>query len=259
MKLALCNIPIIWERLDLNLEYCEKVCDTLQNLDSGVELILFPEFFTYGFTVDSSLCEVDNGDTLSWMKMSSERLNAAIYASVPVKTESGLFNRGYFVKPDGKVINYDKRHLFTYGGEDKRFSPGEERVVVNHNGWRILLQICYDLRFPVWSRNINLDYDLALNVASWPSSRSSVIRNLVAARAIENQSFYAFLNRSGCDPLSDYSGESFIYSWSGDIIEPVLQYSELNISLYEIKKEKLLSNRESFPAWRDADKFKIIK
>lgn len=259
MKLALCNIPIIWERLDLNLEYCEKVCGTLQNLDSGVELILFPEFFTYGFTVNSSLCEVENGETLNWMKMCSERLNAAIYASVPVKTESGLFNRGYFVKPDGKVINYDKRHLFTYGGEDKRFSPGQERVIVDYNGWRILLQICYDLRFPVWSRNINLDYDLVLNIASWPSSRSSVIRKLAAARAIENQSFYAFLNRSGYDPSSEYSGESFIYSWSGDIIEPVLQYSELNISLYDIKKDKLLLNRESFPAWEDADKFKIIK
>lgn len=258
MKIALCNIPIHWEQFDENLILSETVLKSVFNNNSGVELLLLPEFFTYGFSVDNKHAESINGNSLKWLKYSSSFYGSAIYASVPVKDGLNFYNRGYFVRPDGTCEVYDKRHLFSYGGEDKIFTPGSRRVIVNYHGWKILLQICYDLRFPVWSRNVNLEYDLIINIASWPSKRANVINPLVRSRAIENQSFYAFLNRSGSDPYSDYNGESLIIKPDGSSLESIQENNKDYYSIYSLNIDELLSYRSKFQFWRDSDNFKII-
>lgn len=257
MRIALCNIPIIWEDPYKNIELCNSIVDSIIRFDSGVELILFPEFFTYGFSVDSLLYEENEGISLTWMKEIAYKHNTAIYGSVPVKVGSFIYNRGYFVKPDKTFEFYDKRHLFSYGGENKLFTSGNKRVVVNYRGYRILLQICYDLRFPVWSRNRLNDYDLILNIASWPSSRSEVIKPLAIARAIENQSYYAFLNRSGNDPKSNYSGECFVATWESSLLIPHLSDKNNYFSIFHLNIDAVNKFRSKFPVWKDSDNFII--
>lgn len=257
MRIALCNIPIVWEDPDKNIEVCNSIVDSIFRFNSGVELILFPEFFTYGFIVDSLVYEESEGKSLSWMKEAAYKYNTAIYGSVPVKNSNDIYNRGYFVKPDKSYEFYDKRHLFSYGGENRLFTPGGKRVVIKFNGWKILLQICYDLRFPVWSRNVNLEYDLILNIASWPASRSEVIKPLAIARAIENQSYYAFLNRSGYDPKSHYSGDSFVATWESSLLTPVLSDNNNHYSIFHLDIDAINIFRSKFPAWEDSDNFII--
>lgn len=258
MKIALCNIPVHWEQFDKNLILSETVLKSVIYNNSGIELLLFPEFFTYGFSMDSKNIETIDGKSLNWLKYYSEYYETAIYASVPVKDGLKFYNRAYFVRPNGTFEFYDKRHIFSYGGEDEIFSPGSKRVIVNYQGWKILLQICYDLRFPVWSRNVNLEYDLIINIASWPSKRANVINPLVRARAIENQSFYAFLNRSGSDPYSNYNGESLMIKPDGNCLESIHTSNDDFFSVFNLNIDELLSYRSKFQFWRDSDNFKII-
>ena len=258
MKIALCNIPIRWEQPEANIELCSSTCKSVKESDSKVELLLFPEFFTYGFGVNSTKYEDKEGESLKSLQRLAIQYDFAIYASVPVKDGANIYNRGYFVKPDGTYNFYDKRHLFSYGGEDLFFTRGKKRVIVNYKEWKILLQLCYDLRFPVWSRNIENDNDLIINIASWPSVRSNVIKTLASARAIENQSYYAFLNRSGSDLDINYSGESFVFSCDGTPINHTIANIDSNYSIFDLDKASLLSFRAKFPVWRDSDKFKIL-
>lgn len=258
MKIALCNIPILWEDPDKNIEHCKSIARGVNENNSGVELMLFPEFFTYGFSVDAGLSEDQAGKSLAFLINCAANNNSAVYASVPVKEGNKVYNRGYFVKPDGSFEYYDKRHLFSYGGENRAFNPGKKRVIVEYGGWRILLQICYDLRFPIWSRNVNLEYDLILYISSWPSARSSVILPLSSARAIENQSYVAFLNRSGSDPDSNYSGENFVLSPKGEFLQPITINVNKHFSVFNLDKDELLSYRKKFQPWRDSDKFVIL-
>ncbi len=258
MVIALCNIPVIWESPDLNIELCNSVADSVIKSNSGVELILFPEFFTYGFSVNSLLHEEGEGKTLRWMMKCAKEHKIAIYGSVPTKDGNIIYNRGYFVKPDQSYFCYDKRHLFSYGGENRYFTKGHNRVVINYKDWSILLQICYDLRFPVWSRNINEDYELVLNIASWPASRSNVIKPLAISRAIENVSYYAFLNRSGSDPKSYYSGESFIASFDNTFVNPDIIDTNNFYSIFKLDKDSLHKQRSKFPFLKDSDNFKIL-
>ncbi|HXK75052.1 MAG TPA: amidohydrolase [Bacteroidaceae bacterium] len=250
MKIALLQLDIQWGKS----EYNRKHIADLLNAHLGVDIYVLPEMFTTGFCANpNSFAEpVECSETLSWMKEQAKKLHAAIAGSVLVSEENTFRNRFFFVYPDGYVKYYDKRHLFTYGGEHKYFTPGKQRVIVEYKGWRILLQICYDLRFPVFSRNIPESYDLALYVASWPSSRIAVWDALLVARAIENQSYVAYVNRVGEDPQANYEGSSGVVDPYGHKHSEVLRNQE-GIMIFTLDKKKLESFRKKFPVLQDGD------
>lgn len=182
-----------WKNKEENFLLIEQ---TLENIST--DLILLPEMFGTGFCMEPVEIADKNYETLNWLKKFATQKNAAIAGSVAVAEFGKFYNRLYFVWPDGKSIHYDKRHLFSYSGEDKLYEPGKKRVIVEYKNWKILLQVCYDLRFPVFSRN-NGDYDAIIYVANWPQSRVYAWESLLKARAIENQCYVFGLNRTGTD------------------------------------------------------------
>lgn len=259
MRITLCQIPIEWERRAENIEHCDNLLEDLFiSKTSETDILVLPEFFTYGFTMNGEIAESINGPSVSWMREKSGKYNIAITATVPIRVQDKLFNRAYFIQPDGTEYHYDKRHLFSYGGEDTVYSRGDSNTIVNYKGFNILLQVCYDLRFPVWSRNINLSYDLVINMANWPSSRESVIEPLVRARAIENLCYYAFTNRAGNDPLNTYNPVGFVSDYKGEPMIPEHFSDVFNYKTYNLDINDLVVFRQKFKAWKDADNFKII-
>jgi predicted amidohydrolase len=259
MKIVLCQTPIIWESPIENLAYCSQVLnDIFKNKNSGIDVIVFPEFFTYGFTMNPNIAENPDGMSTTWLRNKSKEFCVAITATVPIKEGDKLFNRAFFVTPDGDEYIYNKRHLFSYGGEDVVFSGGTSQCIFNYKGWNILLQICYDIRFPVWSRNKDLLYDLIINMANWPSTRENVVEPLTKARAIENLCYYAFNNRIGCDLTNNYNRIGFVSDYKGDVLDSVLGSNEFNYKTYELNIDSLKLFREKFKVWKDADKFNLI-
>lgn len=257
MKIALCQISFFWEETERNLNNHQLTIDSLFGIDSGIDLIVFPEFFSTGFSIDNiTIAESMEGPSATWLRRISKDYNVAVMASIPIFENGRYYNRAFFVTPENEW-HYDKRHLFSYGGENRVFSKGNNRVVVNYKEWNILLQICYDLRFPVWARNRGLEYDLVINVANWPSSREGVINPLVRARAIENQCYHAFVNRTGSDPQNSYSPIGFVSDYKGNELIPVLKNSDVTWSLYDLNLNDLRRFRDNFRAWEDGDKFVI--
>ena len=258
MKLLLLSTDILWEDPQANLcAYTALLDEIFDNDTDNVDIIVFPEFFTTGFSVGSNLAEEHLGKTFIWMSQVASKFNSAVLASMPVLDIGKRYNRAYFVKPDGSYVFYDKRHLFSYGKENMYFSKGDERVVTKFKDFNICLNICYDLRFPVWSRNRNLEYDVLINIANWPSTRSSVIEPISCSRAIENLSYYVFVNRSGSDAENSYNAECFVYDYLGKKV-PV-QKKGSNYTVVDISLEKLKQFRNNFQAWKDADNFEIFK
>ena len=251
--------------IQADLAWCDQESNRVnlwnQMKDAGqCDLYVLPEMFSTGFcTNDKSMAEPLNADgtcaSLDWMIKCSNELDAAIVGSVALSTREGCKNRLYFVRPDGSFEYYDKRHLFSYGGEDGLFSAGKERVIVEYNGWRFLLAVCYDLRFPKRLRN-GLDtngkpeYDAMLIVASWPEKRRYAWDILIRARAIENQAYVVAVNRVGDDPSCHYSGGSAIIDFAGNTITSSDKESVLQ---GELDKEELNAFREHFPFLMDAD------
>lgn len=221
------------------------------------DLIVLPEMFATGFCMDArKIAEPENGgELLAWMKRMAYEKNAAIAGSMAVDVGKGCCNRLCFVTPDGVVEHYDKRHLFSYSEENLHYLCGKQRKIVEFRGVRILLQICYDLRFPVWSRNCG-DYDLALYVASWPVNRIAVWDLLLKARAVENQCYVVGANRVGADPVCDYTGNSAIIHPYGKAMAE-LRDGESGCVSAELDMEWLSGFRDKFPSLRDADKFHI--
>ena len=257
MKIALCQTPIIWESPEENLLNFDKIVDKIIEQGSEVDIIIFPEFFSVGFSMNASLSESLDGVSANWLRQKSTITGIAFLASIPIKIDEKVFNRAIFVTPNGYEFYYDKRHLFSIGGEDQIFSSGEEKLIVPFKGWNIMVQICYDLRFPVWSRNVNLEYDLTINIANWPSSRSNVVEPLVRARAIENLSYYAFVNRVGSDPKNSYEGCSMVSDFKGNLINPLISDSLNHFFIFEIDLKILKQFRNKFTVWKDADSFSI--
>ncbi len=257
MKIALVSSDIIWESPLENLSSCSNlISEIISASHSGVDLIVFPEFFTTGFSMNREMAVTKVDETTVWMKEQSRDNNCGIIGSIPVKEGELFFNRALFTTPSGDQFYYNKRHLFALGGEDSVFTPGDSNLIVPFRGFNIAIQICYDLRFPVWSRNLNLSYDLLINIANWPSGRVGVTEPLSRARAIENQSFFAFVNRSGTDPDNSYDGGRHMYDYLGNVLSPQVEGDFF--SVYSLEYNSLSSFREKFPAWRDADNFKII-
>ena len=224
----------------------------------GADLILLPEMFTTGFTMSpSTLSERDGRATLEWMLAIARERGAAVGGSIAVGDGGKYYNRFYFVRPDGTYDVYNKRHLFGYAGEDKAYTAGTRRVIVEYQGVRILLQICYDLRFPVFSRNRG-DFDMIVYAANWPTSRIAAWDILLRARAIENACYVAGVNRTGADPSSTYDGHTVLLDFKGNPVAAARMSGEEAI-VGCIDMPQLSAFREKFPVYRDADKFTLEK
>lgn len=248
MKTSIIQMDIAWGDVQENIRRAEEAIDS----SPGADLYVLPEMFSTGFCTDpEGMAENPDGESLEWMKFKSAQIDAAIAGSVAVCDGGRYFNRFFFVKPDGTVARYDKKHLFIFGGEHNRFTAGNERVTVEYKGVRILLEVCYDLRFPIWSRNRG-DYDMILYVASWPTVRIDAWKTLLAARAIENQCYVAGVNRVGADPSNEYSGGSMIINPYGNIIASCLD-SVAETASAEIDMPALEAFRQKFPVLNDSD------
>ena len=231
-------------------------------LHGTTDLVVLPETFTSGFSNDAiGDAETMDGPTVAWMREQASKLDAAVTGSVQLRTDEGVFNRMLFATPDGGLVHYDKRHLFSFAREHERYAAGQERVIVEWKGWNILLQVCYDLRFPVFSRNrFDVareglpDYDLALYVANWPAARSYPWKTLLRARAIENVCYVAGVNRVGTDGNGlHYSGDSAIIDFLG---HPLSEATDQEIvSTMLLQAAPLVEWRAKFPALLDADEF----
>ena len=258
MKIALVQPKIFSDRTDGQLDSYRKNLEALKGMD--LDLLVFPEFFSTGFYYDFDKFEEVEGMTFRWMKDLSESLNCAVVGSVPTMLGNGSnVNRLYFVAPE-IIAFYDKRHVFI-GPESDSFTAGRDRVIVPFRGMNILLQLCYDMRFPVWSRVKNADYDLILNVAQWPESRISVPLKLCAARAIENQSYYVFCNWKAVIREEQEGGCSHLVLPDGNVMEPEQVFSSeaVDFFIYDIRESLPTSVRKRFKVSRDADEFEIKK
>lgn len=256
MKVLGLQIDLAWQDPEGNIAridaLLERVCE------SAPDLVVLPEMWTTGFTMSPETVDPAAFDAgLEAMKRWSKRTNAAWFGSLMAEDSKGFHNRGVFVKPTGEVTHYDKRHLFTFAGEDAHYVAGAERVVVEWRGWRILLQICYDLRFPVFSRNTG-DWDLALYVANWPAVRSNAWSSLLAARAIENCGWVCGVNRIGTDGNEQtYDGRSAIVGPRGELFLPSADQPEADFVEAKLSMDDLLAYREKFPALKDRDDFEL--
>lgn len=256
LRLSLVQFDIAWEDKRTNLEFIHS---TLKELSGNTDIAVFPEMCTTGFSMNSkALAETNDGETLSLLKKWSEAYQIAVCGSFIADNGDGHFyNRAFFITPD-KEFYYDKKHLFRMGSELNYFSAGKSRTVFEHKGFNICLQVCYDLRFPVWSRNVDKEYDLLIYVASWPVSRIKAWDALLPARAIENMCYVCGVNRVGQDGNGlIYNGNSKLINAKGDEISTM----KLNFSQTEtvyISKSELERFRMKFPVWKDGDKFEII-
>lgn len=254
-KIKVCQVQadLIWEDIDLNLKMLEGM---LEELEQDTDLVVLPETFSTGFTMEADrLAEGENGKAILWMKQMARQKQCYVTGSIIYREHDGvIYNRLLWVSPDGLEDFYDKRHLFRPGGEKENFSQGKERKIFRLGSFRILPQICYDLRFPVFSRYRG-DYDVMLYVANWPATRQPVWEILTRARAMENQSYLLGTNRVGRDGTGVVSigGTCTINPLGGEILR-MDKYSALGTSVLEL--EKLRSFRDKFPAWKDADSFK---
>lgn len=254
LKVALVQSMLHWEDAAENRAmFAEK----LLALKGITDLVVLPEMFTTGFSMRTAeLAETMDGDTVSWMKEQARELDAAIYGSVIIAEGGKCYNRGLFVMPDGTVVTYDKRHLFRMAEEFQHYTPGGQRVVVEWRGWRLLLQICYDLRFPVFARNRG-DYDALLYVANWPELRRYPWSQLLIARAIENQSYVIGVNRVGMDGKGHhYTGDSASVDPRGDA--DVMKASREHVLHTVLHREALDDFRAKFPVADDADAFSLM-
>ena len=252
LKITPIQVELFWENRDDNI----KMLDALLS-DINTDIIILPEMFTSGFTMNvEENFDVMNGETITWMLKKSSELNAVICGSLIIFESGQYFNRFIWTQPDGELKWYDKKHLFAYAGEDKYYTPGQQRLIIEYKGWKILPLICYDLRFPVWSRNLE-EYDLIIYVANWPQTRRTAWKALLQARAIENQSYVVGVNRVGSDGTGKvYSGDSSIISYSGEIINDY--QNEVIVGSVVLEKEPLQKFRQDFPFLIDKDKFELI-
>ncbi|MCQ2199236.1 MAG: nitrilase family protein [Paludibacteraceae bacterium] len=222
-------------------------------------LVVLPEMMTCGFSMDSHLCAEDsnNSESIAFLKNIATSNNIYICGSLPINEAGKVFNRCVFIAPDNSMTTYDKKHLFSIGFEREAYADGTERVVVICEGWKILLSICYDVRFPVWLRNRKLDYDVMINVANWPTVRIDGWKTLLKARAIENQAYVVGVNRTGRDTFdAEYPGDSHVIDFKGKIIAENNKGNSFCITT--LQQSPLCQFRKKFAAWKDADDFQIL-
>lgn len=245
---------LFWENSEKNIEYFDK---EIHKLSEETDLVVLPEMFTSGFTMNpKNVAEEMNGKSVSWMKKIAKEKEIAIVGSLVIKENNLFYNRILFVEPSGKIKYYNKRHSFTLAGENKVYTSGTEKNIINYKGWKICPLICYDLRFPVWARNSE-DYDLLVFVANWPVTRIKAWDTLLKARAIENMSYTIGVNRVGSD-FNDYkySGNSLIVDFLGNETAKLANNTSGNI--YSILDKSEQDNvREKLGFLKDKDQFTI--
>lgn len=258
LKIGLIQTELHWQDPAANRKHFQLKLQALAKAD----LIVLPEMFSSGFSMASAThAEAMSGKTVNWLQSQSEELDSAICGSVMIRENDHFYNRFLMITPKQEPIIYDKRHLFRMAEEQKHFSPGNTRVVFELQGIRICPQICYDLRFPVFSRNQN-DYDLLLFVANWPARRRQHWRTLLTARAIENQAYVVGVNRVGSDGNIDSDGKNVEYCGDSGFIHPdgtwIADLSDKDSQhVVELDLADLRQYREAFPAWQDADDFTL--
>lgn len=254
MKIVLLQMDLAWADPVANRKAAERMIRENQ----GAGIYVLPEMFTTGYcTEPEGVAEPADGETLEWMKGMAAESGGALAGSVAVTDGRRFFNRFYFVTPEGVYYKYDKHHLFTYAGEHHKYSAGTQRVVIDYRGVRILPLVCYDLRFPVWSRNGGGQYDLAIYVASWATPRIEAWNILLRARSVENVCYVAGVNRVGNDPVAAYCGSSAVVDFKGQPIG-ALEPDCSGAIVAQLDLDKLNEFRAKFPALQDADKFEII-
>ena len=264
-KLTITTIQteLFWEDKDANLRMLEA---KIRQIAEKTHLIVLPEMFSTGFSMQPErFAETMEGETVQWMRRLSNAKGAILTGSLIIEEHGSYFNRLVWMLPNGQAGYYDKRHCFTLAGEDKHYAAGSKRLITSVGGWRIHVQICYDLRFPVWARQQvhaedgapATEYDVLLNVANWPAKRSQAWKTLLQARAIENQCYVIGVNRVGTDGFGlEYDGDTTVADPLGEVLYRRTGVEEMHTITLE--KEKLYQVREKLPFWRDADDFQIF-
>lgn len=261
-KLKICLVPmeIFWGDKERNLKTIEEI---FKKIHPETDIVVLPETFSTGFPTNemqkeiSSWSEPNDGRTMTLIKYLSHQYKMAICGSFIGETSGKLFNRSFFVEPNGKETYSAKKHLFSPGGEDKLFVEGNKRLNVEFKGWKISMIVCYDLRFPVWCRNRKNEYDLLIAIANWPVSRIDTWDTLLKARALENSAYVCGVNCRGLDNLGgEYNGSSHLFNYKGkdlalDVNNDGLLYAGLSL-------DRLLNFRDKFPTWKDADNFSFL-
>jgi len=255
LKITVFQAYLFWENIDKNLQNISLKLE--DGLREKTDVIVLPEMFNTGFSMNAKeLAEEMDGKTMTWLHKTANKYNCVVTGSLMIKEHNNFYNRLVWMLPNGEYQYYDKHHLFGLGDEDKNFSAGNKVVIVELKGWKIRLGICYDLRFPVWLRNKNSEYDVLLLVASWPDKRSSHWRTLIQARAIENQSYVVAVNRVGHDGNQVYhSGHSMCIDAAGNTI--YYKPEDEDLYTFSINYQDLTTIRRQFPFLKDADHFTI--
>lgn len=253
MKIALIQAPLVWENPQANRVYFE---DKIKSVSDEIDLVVLPEMFTTGFSMEpKNLAESVDGETILLLKNLAKAKNIAITGSLIVEENNRFYNRLVFVLPSGEIKKYDKRHLFSLAGEDEIYTAGKDKLIVEYLGWKICPLVCYDLRFPVFARNVE-DYDLLIYVANWPTQRIQAWNILLKARAVENMVYTIGVNRIGKDANNyEHIGHSQAIDFLGDLVLAP-QESEAIFEI-ELDKNQMLETRKKFGFLNDKDSFKI--
>jgi predicted amidohydrolase len=260
LSVAVLQSDICWHEPSKNREIFEK---QITSIESAIDLIILPEMFTTGFTMEAArFFETMSGETINWMKKMAIEKEAAITGSIIIKENNEYFNRLIWIHKGGTLHYYDKKHLFSLADEHLNYTPGVEPLIVDLEGWKIRPAVCYDLRFPVWLRNSydqqkkEYEYDLLLVVANWPTKRIGAWKTLLQARAIENQAYVVGVNRVGTDGNNHhYSGESAVYNELGETIYSKADIADIGV--ITLNKETLINTRNHLPFLADGDAFTI--
>lgn len=251
LKIALVEYDIAWENPKANFNIIDEIIKTI-----SADIFLLPEMFSTGFTMNPQKnAEPFCGDSFQYLQQKSIDKNAVFSASIPTQVDNKYYNRLYWVEPNETFTIYDKRHLFSLVGEQEHYTAGQDRKIIEYKGWKLMPQICYDLRFPVFSRN-NLAYDIVFYVANWPEVRNYPWIQLLKARAIENMAFCIGVNRTGKDANNyNHTGDSMIYNPLGIACE----FSQINknVKLFKLHKQELTQTREKFNFLKDKDIFEL--
>ena len=257
LSFSIIQTNLFWEDKGANLTHLEQ---KIMGIGSFTEIIVLPEMFSTGFSMQPEIhAETMDGPTIDWMRRLSETKKAIITGSLIIKEEDKFYNRLIWMLPNGELGYYDKRHLFAFAGEDQHYTAGNKRLIASVKGWKINLQICYDLRFPVWARQTKgteSEYDVLLYIANWPEKRNHAWKTLLTARAIENQCVTIGVNRVGLDGNNNaHSGDSLIVGPLGEVLYHCA-YKE-DVFTITLQKEEITNARSQFPFWKDADFFHI--
>lgn len=255
LKISIVQTDIAWENKQENLRMLRG---KLHALRGTTEIVVLPEMFSTGFTMKSrELAEPVSGITVRILKELAADFQLALCGSFICSERSNYYNRAFFITPEGEEFYYDKRHLFRMGNEAEYFSAGNNKLIISYRGWNICLLVCYDLRFPVWSRNVNNEYDLLIYMASWPQARRLAWDTLLCARALENMCYVCGVNRIGVDGNKlIYNGGSVVFSPKGEPLASVPDGEE-GIETVSLSLISLQQLRDKFPVWKDADAFRL--